>query len=192
MPPPPPSWTKRRTASGSPKESMWRIAQKKESVKRALAERESVMFTLPEREALFFVDVLIKGLCTHEVSETARACALNGAEGRGPRALTLRKRQGGQFHSHYGESFGGLHSNKSHRTIYSPFYCVGILSCPPRRAGWTPASHASQPTPPGQKMGDTAISSNGESFGGTGTSICKGSHSLHSCCFYDKSFLLCA
>ena len=78
-----------RTASGSPKESMWRIAQKKESVKRALAERESVMFTLPEREALFFVDVLIKGLCTHEVSETARARTLNGAEGRSPCALTL-------------------------------------------------------------------------------------------------------
>ena len=39
----------------------------------------------------------------HEVSETARVRALNGAEGRSLRALTLRKRRVGQFHSHYGE-----------------------------------------------------------------------------------------
>ena len=164
---------------------MWRVAQKKESVKRALTERESVLFALPEREALFFVDVLIKGLRMHEVSETARERALNGAEGRSPHALILQKRQGRQFHSHYGESFGGLHSNKSHRTIYSHFYCVRILSGPPRRAGWMPTSHASQLTTPMQKRGDTAISFNGESFGRIGTSICKGSYSLHSCCFYD-------
>jgi hypothetical protein len=92
-------------------------AQKKEIVKRALAEKESVMGALPEWEALFFVDMLIEGLRTHEVSETARACALNGAEGRSPRTLTLQKRWGGQFHSHDGESFWGLHSNKSHRMI---------------------------------------------------------------------------
>ena len=189
MPPPPPSWTKGRTASGSPKECVWRVARKKESVKRALTEREDVMFALPEREALFFFDGLIKGLCTHKVSETARARALNGAEGRSPRALTLRKRQGGQFHSHYGESFWGLHLNKSHRTIYSHFYCVRILSCPLGRAGCTPASHAGQPTPPLQKRGGIAISFNGESFGGIGTSICNGLHSLHSCCFYDIFFL---
>ena len=71
----------------------------------------------PREEALFFVDVFLKRLCTYEVSETARAGALNGAEGRSPRTLTLQKRWGGQFHSHDGESFWGLHSNKSHRMI---------------------------------------------------------------------------
>jgi hypothetical protein len=123
------------------------------------------------------------------INVNTRARTLNGAEGRSPRALTLRKRQGGQFHSHYGESFWGLHLNKSHRTIYSHFYCVRILLCPPGRAGWTPASHAGQPTPPMRKRGDTAISFNGESFGGIGTSIRNGSQSLHSCCFM-ISFLL--
>ena len=48
---------------------------------------------------------------------------------------------------------------------------------------------AGQPTPPMRKREAIAISFNGESFGGIGTSICNGSPSLHSCCFYDICFV---
>ena len=189
--PPPPSWTKGRSANRSPKECVWRVAEStKERECEARPHREGMCDVRPPREeALFFVDVFLKRLCTYEVSETARAGALNGAEGRSPHALTLQRGRGGkEFHSHYGESFGGLHSNKSHCTIYSHFYCVRILLCPPRRTGWTPASRP----PPMQKRGATAISLNSESFGGIGTSTFNGSRSLHSCCFYDIFFVACA
>ena len=88
---------------------------------------------------------MVKGL-TIEVSEALPKMGQKAEA----RDLTLRK--SGQFPSHYGESFGGI----------AVLLCQNFI---------VPAKgdrvDASPPTPPMRKRAATAISFNGESFGGS-------------------------
>ena len=76
------------------------------------------------------------------------------------RDLTLRK--SGQFPSHYGESFGGIAVRFTRIFTVSEFYCASQGG----QGGRRPAN-----PPPMRRRAATAISFNGESFGGIGTSI---------------------